>query len=200
MHTTRYQQVLELVKRAGILRPLDLQHRGIARVYLSRLYRRGLLERTGRGLYRLPQADVTEFHSLAQVSRRVPGGVICLMSALSFHGLTTQSPHEVWIAIDRKSRPPRPSETRLRVIRLSGAALESGVKEHKIEGVTVRIYDPAKTVVDCFKYRNKIGLDVALEALRDYRKQHKGTTDELWRSAMVCRVSAVIRPYLDAIS
>lgn len=199
METTRCQQVLEMVRQAGILRPLDLQDRGIARVHLSRLYRRGLLEKIGRGLYRLPQADVTQHHSLAEVGRRVPSGVVCLLSALSFHELTTQSPHEVWIAIDRKGRLPKSLGTRLRVIRFSGAALTSGVQEHKIEGVTVRVYDPAKTVVDCFKYRNKIGLDVALEALRDYRRLRKRRTDDLWRYAKICRVTEVIRPYLEAM-
>lgn len=195
---TKHDEVLRLVRRAGILRPRDLDAYGIARTYLQRLERRGLLERAGRGLYRLPSADVTEHHGLAAACKLVPRGVICLLSALQFHDLTTQAPFEVWMAIDVRARRPRGKTPPLRIVRFSGKALTTGVEAHKIEGVTVRVYGPAKTVADCFKYRNKIGLDVALEALRDYRRQHPGGMDELWRLARICRVSNVMRPYLEA--
>jgi len=124
--------------------------------------------------------------------------VVCLLTALRFHGLTTQSPHEVWLAIGSKTWLPQVDHPTLRFVRLSARALEAGVEEHSIEGVIVRVYNPAKTVADCFKYRNKIGLDVALEALRDCRRQRKCTNDELWHYAKICRVANVMRPYMEA--
>jgi predicted transcriptional regulator of viral defense system len=195
---TKQEEVLELVRRAGMLRPRDLDRYGIARTYLQRLEQRGLLERAGRGLYRLPSAEVTEHHGLATACKLVPRGVICLLSALQFHDLTTQAPFEVWMAIDVRARRPRGTTPPLRIVRFSGRALTEGVEVHEIEGVRVRVYGPAKTVADCFKYRNKIGLDVALEALRDYRRQHPAGMDELWHFAHICRVSNVMRPYLEA--
>jgi len=200
MQSSKTRQVLELVRRAGVLRPRDLDAHGIAREHLARLHRAGLVDRVGRGLYVAAGADVGEHQSLAEVGKRVPGGVVCLLSALQFHGLTTQAPFEVWVAIDVKARRPKQDGAPIRVVRFSGAALHAGVEEHTVEGVTVRVYSPAKTVADCFKYRNKIGLDVALEALRDCRRQRECTNDELWRYAKVCRVANVIRPYLEAIS
>jgi predicted transcriptional regulator of viral defense system len=196
----RTERVLEIVEKAGILRPRDLDKYGIPRIYLSRLRERGLLQRVGRGLYVLPNADVSEHHSLAEACKRVPHGVVCLLSALRFHGLTTQSPHEVWLAIASKAWRPQVDYPPLRIVRFSARALDAGVEEHAIEGVTARIYNPAKTVADCFKYRNKIGLDVALEALRDCRRQGLCTNDELWHYAKVCRVANVMRPYVEAIA
>jgi predicted transcriptional regulator of viral defense system len=125
---------------------------------------------------------------------------VCLLSALRFHGLTTQAPFEVWLALDRKARAPRGGSPSLRIVRMSGRALTTGVAEHRVEGVPVRVFNPAKTVADCFKYRNKIGLDVALEALRDAWRQRRVTMDELWRYAQVCRVSTVMRPYLESLT
>ena len=195
---TKQEEVLELVRRAGMLRPRDLDRYGIARTYLQRLEQRGLLERAGRGLYRLPSAEVTEHHGLATACKLIPHGVICLLSALQFHELTTQAPFEVWMAIDVRARRPRGTTPPLRIVRFSGRALTEGVEVHEIEGVRVRVYGPAKTVADCFKYRNKIGLDVALEALQDCRSQRKCTNDELWQYANVCRVANVMKPYLEA--
>jgi predicted transcriptional regulator of viral defense system len=194
----RTQQILEIVGEAGVLRPRDLDAHGIPRIYLSRLCERGLLDRVGRGLYVLPDADVSEHHTLAEAGKRVPHGVVCLLSALRFHGLTTQSPSEVWLAIANKAWRPQVDYPPLRFVRFSERALEAGVEEHSIEGVLVRIYNPAKTVADCFKYRNKIGLDVALEALRDCRRQRRCTNDELWHYAKICRVANVMRPYMEA--
>ncbi len=196
----RTQRILEIVEQAGVLRPRDLDAHRIPRIYLSRLCDRGLLQRVGRGLYVLPNADVSEHHTLAEAGKRVPHGVVCLLSALRFHGLTTQSPSDVWLAIGDKAWRPRVDYPPLRFVRFSARALETGVEKHSIEGVLVRVYNPAKTVADCFKYRNKIGLDVALEALRDCRRQRRCTNDELWRYAKICRVANVMRPYMEAIA
>ena len=152
-----------------------------------------------RGQYKLPDAKVTENHSLAEACKRVPRGVICLLSALQFHKLTTQAPSEVWLALDRKARAPKNGGQPLRLVRMLGKALTDGVEEQRIEGVAARIYKPAKTVADCFKYRNKIGLDVALDALRDFKQKHRSGMDELWRYAKICRVERVMRPYLEAL-
>src|SRR3974390_771864 len=139
-------------------------------------------------------------YNITLAAKRVPHGVVCLLSALRFHVLTTQMPFEVWLAIDPKARLPQTENPPLRIVRFSGAALTYGAAPHTIEGVTVRITTPAKTVADCFKYRNKIGLDVALEALRDCYRQRKATMDELYLAAKVCRVARVIRPYLEVIA
>jgi predicted transcriptional regulator of viral defense system len=195
----RTEQVLQLADEIGMLRPCDLQMRGIPRVYLQRLYKRGLLQRSGRGLYFRMDADITEHHTLAEACKRVPHGVICLLSALRFHDLTTQNAHLVWMAISNSAHLPRLDYPRLRVIRFSGKALTDGVEDHKIDGVNVRIYNAAKTVADCFKFRNKIGLDVAIEALRDYWRARMGSLDDLSRYAKICRVANIMRPYLESL-
>lgn len=199
MKQERTRQVLEIARRMGVLRPRDLEVHGIPRVYLSRLCERNLLYRVGRGLYMADDLEVTEYHTLATACKRVPHGVLCLLSALQFHGLTTQAPFEVWMAIERNARLPRVVHPVMRFVRFSGGALTEGIEEKQVEGVTVRVYNPAKTVADCFKYRNKIGLDVALEALRDCRRSRKCTMDELWHYAQVCRVARVMRPYMEAV-
>ena len=198
MEDSKIKKALDLLRDAGMMRPRDLKHFGIPLDYLWRLERQGLVVRLGRGLYALPDQDFTEYHSLSEACKRVPNGVVCLLSALRFHGLTSQAPFEVWMAIDRKARLPRQSGTLLRIVRFSGEALTAGIEEHHVDGVTVRVYHPAKTVADCFKYRNKIGIDVAIEALRDCRREKKATNDELWQYAKVCRVANVMRPYLEA--
>jgi predicted transcriptional regulator of viral defense system len=197
---TQAEKVLKLVKKAGVLRPRDLDAYGIPRVYLSRLLDVGKLERIGRGLYVVPGSDVTEHQSLAEACKRVPRGVVCLLSALRFHEITTQSPFEVWLAIGEKAWRPRVDYPPLRIVRFSSVALESGVEEHQIEGVTVPVFSPAKTVADCFKYRNKIGLDVAIEALRECWRSRRCTMDDLWKYAKVCRVQNIMRPYLQSIA
>jgi len=197
---SKSKQVLDLARKAGILRSRDLAAQDIPRTYLKRLEERGLLVKETRGIYTLPDAKVTENHSLAEASKRVPRGVICLLSSLQFHKLTTQAPSEVWLALDRKARAPRDGGQPLRIVRMSGKALTEGVEEHRIEGVAVKVHQPAKTVADCFKYRNKIGLDVALEALRDYRHKYRSGMDELYRCAKICRVERVMRPYLEALT
>lgn len=191
-------RVLQLVKRVGIARARDLEQAGVSRTQLRRLCERGLLERVGRGLYGLPGAPLTERQDLAEAARLAPRGVICLLSALRFHDLTTQSPFEVWMAIDRKAWRPRPAHPPLRIFYLSGRSLQEGVEEHKIAGVPVRVFSAAKTVADCFKFRNKIGTDVAVEALREYRRTRPKQLDAIWNFAEVDRVTRVIRPYLEA--
>lgn len=193
------QRATSLLRRCGIVRTGEFERHGISRTQLGRLFTRGVVERIGRGLYTLPGAVLTERHSLAEACRRVPGGVVCLLSALRFHGLTTQNPFEVWMAIGRKAWRPRQGSPRLRLVHLSGRSLREGVEEHDVAGVKVRVFSAAKTVADCFKFRNKIGLDVAVEALRDYRRLRPKRLDELWRYAEANRVARIVRPYLEAI-
>ena len=194
----RTEQILSLAREHGPLRPRDLIARGIPHTYLARLHERGQLERVGRGLYQLPDALLSEHHTLAQVGKRMPEGVVCLLSALRFHQLTTQSPSKVWVAIDYKARLPAARDLPVRIVRFSGLALRKGVETHVLEGVSVRVTTPAKTVADCFKYRNKIGLDVALEALREGWRERRFTMDTLTEAARVDRVANVMRPYLAA--
>jgi len=197
---TNAEKVLALARKRGILRARDLVAKGIPRVTLSRLERAGSLDRIGRGLYSLSDTDVSEHHALAAASRRVPQGVVCLLSALRFHGMTTQQPFEVWMAVDRKARRPASGHPPLRIVRFAVAALTEGVQTHRIDGVLVRVTNPARTVADCFRYRNKIGVDVAIEALRDYRRLRKGPVDALVRAAQVRRAAGIMRPYLEALA
>ena len=197
---TAAEKLIDLVRSQGLIRSRDLLSLGISRISLTRAVRRGQLERLGRGLYGLPGREVSAHGSLAEVARRVPRGVVCLLSALRFYGLTTQAPFEVWLAIENKAMAPKLNYPPLRIVRFSGAALTDGIEEHVVDGVTVRITCVAKTVADCFKYRNKIGLDVALEALREAWREKRMTSDELWRYAQVCRVANVMRPYLDSLA
>lgn len=201
MHESSHsERLLALAAETGFVRPKDLEDRRIPRAYLQRLVERGDMIKHGRGLYSLPDATVTEHHSLAQACKKVPHGVICLVSALSYHGLTTQISHEVWMALERSAWSPQVEGPRLHVVRFSGKAMTAGIETATIEGVGVRIYGIAKTVADCFKYRNKIGTDVAVEALRDSWTQKRCTMDALWRYARVCRVANVMRPYLEMLT
>jgi predicted transcriptional regulator of viral defense system len=197
--TTKMETTLELLRERGTLRPRDLARHDIPPDYLDRLYRLGLVDRVARGLYAWPDAEVSEHHSLAEAARLVPRGVVCLLSALRFHGLTTQSPHEVWLTLPSKAWAPKVKYPRLRIIRASGPALTAMVEGHPVEGIAVKIYSPAKTVADCFKHRSKVGLDVALEALRDAFRGRKTTMDELWAAARICRMENVMRPYLESL-
>lgn len=191
-------QVLELAQQ-GLLRVCDLTSRGLHPEYLRRLYQKGLVRREGRGLYIAADAEISVHYGLAQVAKRVSHGVICLLSALSFHEIGTQLPHQVWMAIDRRAAKPKMQFPPLRVMRFSGAALTEGIETYQIEGVPVQIFNPAKTVADCFKYRNKIGLDIALEALKECILDRRTTMDDLWHFAKVCRMTNVMRPYMEAI-
>lgn len=186
--------------RMAVFRPRDVEAAGLSRTALSRLVAAGTLERVGRGLYAPANAKVTQHHTLVEAAKRVPLGVVCLLSALRFHGLTTQNPHEVWIAIDVKARKPVAAWPPLRIVRFSGEALTYGVERQVLEGVEVCMTSREKTVADCFKYRNKIGLDVALDALREYLRAKRRSVDALVRAAEVCRVAKVMRPYLEGIA
>ena len=193
------ETLLKLVRSRGLVRPSDLAVLGIPRVSLTRAVRRGQLERVGRGVYGLPGREVSAQGCLAEVALRVPKGVVCLLSALSFHDLTTQAPFQVWLAIENKAIAPKLAYPPLRIVRFSGDALTEGVENHIVDGVTVRVTSVAKTVADCFKYRNKIGLDVALEALREAWHGTRMTSDDIWRFAKICRVANVMRPYLESL-
>lgn len=196
---TQKEKAFRLVRARGILRPRDLDLRGIPRVCLQSLLREGRVVRLARGLYAVPGAGFTEWHSLAEASKRIPAGIVCLLSALQFHGLTTQLPQEVWIALGPSAWKPVGHGLPLRFVRFSGKALTQGIEGHEIEGVKVSVTNPAKTVADCFKYRNKVGHDVALEALRDAWRQKKASMDDLWHYATVCRVARVMRPYMESL-
>ena len=199
MAPARRAAVLDLVREVGLARPRDLEAQGLPGRYLGLLAREGLLERVSRGLYAPVGGAVSEHRSLAQVAKRTPRGVICLLSALRVHGLTTQAPFEVWLAIGPKDRAPRSAGVGLRIVRFSGPSRTAGIQTQRIDGVPVRVYGPAKTVADCFKFRNKVGLDIAIEALRDCVAQRLSTVDELDRYAHICRVGRVMRPYMEAI-
>jgi predicted transcriptional regulator of viral defense system len=196
---TDRDRTLMLARRRQGVTTRELAEAGIHTQVLSRLAASGEIERIARGLYRMPEHAVTEHHGLAIAAAAVPHGVVCLLSALQFHRIGTQLPSEVWMAIDRRARRPALRYPPLRVVRYSGAALTEGVESHRIEGREVRVYNVAKTVADCFKYRNKIGLDVALEALREAWRARRVTQDELNRFAPVCRVQRVMRPYIEAL-
>lgn len=194
------QKLIAHIRRKGIIRSCELDDLGISRVYLTRLVREGVLERTSRGLYQLPESNITQYFTLIQVAKRVPSGVICLLSALSFHNFTTQLPRQVWVAIERGKWEAGIRDLPLRFFEFSGKAFHEGIEMHTVQGVAIRVYHPAKTIADCFKYRNKIGLDVALEALREGKKAAKCTNEELWYYAKVCRVANAMRPYLEAMA
>jgi len=190
---------MKYARSKGAIRPKDVERMGIPRLALYRLVWQGELVRVARGLYSPEGFDPTEHHTSVEVTVAIPKAIICLLSALQFHDLTTQMPNSVWIAIDRKARKPRTSLP-VTIVRFSADTLKNGIEKHAIEGVDLRITNPAKTVADCFKYRNKIGIDVAIEALSDCIKQRKATRDDIWRYAKLCRVANVIRPYMEAMS
>lgn len=197
---TETDQTLDLVKRLGLVRPKDLNQHGIPVIYLRRLLHRGELVQPARGVYAVTGHEPTLHHSLAMVSKRIPRGVVCLLSALAYHEIGTQLPSVVWLAIDQRSRPLVTTDLPAKIVRFSAQSLVEGVEEHSVEGVTVRITNPAKTVADCFKFRNKVGLDIALEALRDAWRKRKVTMVELDRFAATNRVTNVMRPYLEMLT
>jgi predicted transcriptional regulator of viral defense system len=200
MAATARGKLLALAKNRPILRAAEVARLGLHTQALTRLVAEGRLERVGRGRYRSPRSRVTENHGLALTAAAVPRGVVCLLSALVFHGLGTQNPEAVWVALDRRARAPKVAWPPLRIVRFSGPALTEGIEAHRVEGEQVRVYNAAKTIADCFKYRNKIGLDVAIEALKDAWSRRRVRITELERYARVCRVERTMRPYLQALS
>jgi len=191
--------VLQLARRRGLLHARDIAAIGVPTVALTRLVRAGQLERVGRGVYAVPDGPMSAQRSLAEVVLRAPRGVICLLSALRVHEIGTQAPFEVWITLPPGIAAPRIASPALHVTRMSGDALSQGIERIKIDGVQVPVFNAPKTVADCFKFRNKIGLDVAMEALREAWRGKKVTMDDLWRYAAIDRVSEIMRPYMEAL-
>lgn len=200
MEHSKRQQVITLAQSIGVLRPRDLAERALPPEYLPQLARQGILERIGRGLYRLADCEPGEHQSLLEACARVPHGVLCLLTALRYHEVTTQAPAEIWMALAEHSRHPAIPEIPLRIVRFSGDVFTSGIDEHLVDGVTVKVYGLEKTIADCFKYRNKIGIDVALEALREGWRARRINMDGLWCYAKIDRVTNVMRPYLEMLA
>jgi len=200
MGTPLNRSRLEAAGLGAFFRPRDIEPLGISFKQLQRLVSQGTVEKLGEGLYRLSEIEPTELETIAMVASAAPNAIVCLLTALRVHEIGTQSPHEVWIALDRKGRKPTRVPTKLRIVRFSGAMLTYGVIKRSMLGVPVSITSPARTVVDCFRYRNKVGLDVAMEALRDTVRRRKATVDEISRAAEVCRIRTVMKPYLEALS
>jgi len=196
---TQAQRALDLVRQMGILRPVHLKDIGIPAVVLTRLVANGQLEKVGRGLYRLSGAPVSELESLSTIAVKVSQAVFCLLTALQIHELTTQLPRQVWIALPQGSHTPKIDYPPVKMVQMTGEAFSGGVEVIQADQVSLRVYGVAKTVADCFKHRNKVGLDVAIEALRDALAQKKATANDLWRFAKICRVANVMRPYLETL-
>ncbi len=196
---SKRQQVIDLVRGQSVIRPRDLKEHGLPKDYLYILAQEGVIERIGRGLYQWPNKDLGRHHSLVEISKLAPKAVVALLSALNYHNMTTQNPHQIWLAINRKAWRPEISYPPVRFVTMSAESLHAGVETHSIEGVTIKVFNPAKTVVDCFKYRGKVGLDVSLEALREGWSTRKFTIDELQYYAKICRVQKVMQPYLESL-
>ncbi|MCB2213010.1 type IV toxin-antitoxin system AbiEi family antitoxin domain-containing protein [bacterium] len=195
---TQEDRALEIIRGMGILRSGQLEEFQIPRMVLSRLLEKGKIERIEHGLYMPVDQGAGEMETVALAARKVPGGVVCLLSALSYHGLTTEIPHQVWMAIDRNKPVPKLEFLPVRLFRFSGDSYGTGILTVPMQGRDVSVYSPAKTVADCFKFRNRIGTDVAVEALRDCLQQRKCSRDDLWRFAKIDRVQNVMLPYLEA--
>ena len=194
-----FQSQLKQKVRGRVFKVSEAASIGIPRHAVYDLWHRGQLTRVGRGLFATNSLNLGLHETLAEAAKQVPKGIVCLLSALSFHRLTVQNPREVWMAIPEKAWKPRAYSLPLHFVRFSGAAYSEGIEEQRVGRTRVCVYNPAKTVADCFKYRNKIGTDVALEALQDYWHQRRGSLDELLHYARICRVANVMRPYLEAL-
>ena len=195
-----HEQLAQLLTQRALLRPKDAVSGGYSRMYLAQLAKRGELRKIGRGLYASPLRKETEESCLAEIATKHPRSVVCLLSALSLHGLTTQAPHEVWLAVGSKERAPKMDYPPIRVVRFGGDTLTEGSAVKVIEGIPVQITNVPKTIADCFKFRNKIGLDVALEALKEAWRDKRVNMDDLWHYAQLCRVQNVMRPYLESLA
>ncbi|MEO8059551.1 MAG: AbiEi antitoxin N-terminal domain-containing protein [Burkholderiales bacterium] len=199
MPLTQTTRILELAHRQRLLSAADLRSRGWSPQLLLKLHQTGQLQRVTRGLYSLPDSEMTEHQSLVEVCRRVPKAVVCLLSALQFHDIGTQLPHEIWIALPEATQTPAIDYPSLRIARLRGEAYSEGIETIVEHGSTIRVYSLAKTITDCFKFRHKVGLDVALEALKEAWRQRKLNIDEVTRYAKINRVAQVMQPYLEAV-
>ena len=199
MNSHQASLILSIAKSRGLLRARDVDMAGASRSMLAQLVQDGQLQRVSRGLYSLPNQPPSEHQSLAEVAVKSPQGVICLISALRFHEVTTQQSSEVWLAIPHKGHPPKIDYPPLHIVHMSGDAMGQGVETIIVAGTSLKVFNVAKTVADCFKFRNKIGLDVALEALREAWHGKRANMDELWRYAQICRVANVMRPYMELL-
>lgn len=188
-----------LLSQGGTFRVREAMRAGVHPRTLYAMRDKGLIERLGRGVYRIAGMSALGNPDLATVAMKIPKGVICLISALSYHEMTTEIPHQIYLALPRGSEPPRLDYPPLRIFWFSGPAFEEGIEHHDIDGIHIKVYSPEKTIADCFKYRNKIGLDVVLEALKFYRQAKHFKVDELMRYAKVCRVDKIMRPYVEAL-
>ncbi len=197
--TTKKQRVLDYVKAHTVVRGEELEQKGLPRTYLHQLYKEGKLDRVARGLYSWPEGNVGEYYGLVTAAKKAPQSVVVLLSALAFHHITTQNPHRVWLAIDRKGRKPNISYPPVRFVTMSKALLQAGVQQYRIDGANVKVTTPARTIADLFKYRSKVGLDVALEALREGWKAKLFTVKELMLNADLCRVRKVMTPYIESL-
>jgi len=197
--TSHIDRLLRHLQRQGLVRTRDLEAIGVPRVALQRAVDRGQVVRRARGVYAKPDHATTRHTDVAAVAARSPKAIVCLVSALDYHRLTTQVPHAVWIMIHKSAHRPIITSPAMRVVRASGQALTAGVEKHKIEGVVVQMTSPAKTVADCFRYRDTVGTDIAVEALRDCLRKRKATPADVFEMAKVNRVARVMRPYLEAL-
>jgi len=193
------EMIGSFAQKRGVFRLREAVSQGIHPEQVRRLHKKGVLERVARGTYRHADAEVTRHQTMAEACARIPTATLCLLSALRFHELTVQAPFEVWMAIAPSAHKPAVRQLPLRFVRFSGAALSEGIENHATASGAIRVYSVAKTVADCFKYRNKVGTDVAIEALREGRREQRFTMDELWHYAKICRVNNVMRPYLEML-
>lgn len=199
MSATQSERILDLARKKKLVSAADVREHGWSAQMLIKLHKDGKLERVTRGLYALPGAEPTSHRSLAEICRRVPKGVVCLLSALQFHEIGTQLPHQVWIGVPEGTQTPAIDYPPLRIVRMRGAAYADGIETSMEEGSVIRVYGIEKTVADCFKFRHKIGLDVALEALKVAWRQRKLAVDRLTHFAQINRVEKVLQPYLEAV-
>lgn len=198
--STNEAAILDMAGSLGILRPRDLRTKNHSVAYLQRLVTKGRLVKLGRGQYALPGREPSEHEALVVTAKRYPGTVVCLLSALRYHELTTQSPRSIWLAVEGSKLAPSDTPVALQVVRMTGPSFRTGITTHLLGQVPVRIYDPAKTVADCFKFRSRVGLDVAIEALKDCLAQRRATPAQIWSYAEICRVKTILKPYLEAFS
>ena len=196
---TQRDRLLELLRLTPVIRSREISGNGVDRKTIQRMVDSGEISRVSRGLYSLPDADPHSHQSLVEAQKTIESGVICLLSALSFHQIGTQTPREVWMAVPRGTRTLRSGSLPTQVVTISGPAFSEGVEEHELSGMKIRVYSPSKTVADCFKFRNKVGTDIAIEALRDVLRAGMASADELLRYAEICRVRRVMTPYLESM-
>lgn len=196
---TKKQRVLEYVKAHSVVRGDELEQKGLPRAYLYQLYKEGKLDRVERGLYSWPEGAFGEHYGLVTAAKKAPQAVVVLLSALAFHHITTQNPHRVWLAIDRKGRKPKIPYPPVQFVTMSKDLLEKGVQRYRRDGIDIKVTTPARTVADLFKYRAKVGLDVALEGLREGWKAKQFTVKELMSNADLCRVRKIMTPYIESL-